>query len=182
MDMRMILYLMTASAGFLMIAGGMWLIYKEKIYLDRESNKPIEVKLPGNFSFTSNYPALALFALGFFPLVYPFHELPRLTKYILVRNVKIKGVVQSDMYPVLVYAAGTPYPVEKTTEGFNIAVPVIKGDEEYRVLLIVNGHVIDAQTVSATKSSDVIDVQFKPLVVEPPNYRAEIAPLPADYK
>jgi hypothetical protein len=179
MDIRMVLYLMTASAGFVMIAGGMWLVYKEKIYLDRESSKPIEVKLPGNFSFSSNYPALALFALGFFPLVYPFHELPR-----LVRNVKIKGVVQSNMYPVLVYAAGTPYPLVKTSDGFNIAVPVIKGDEEYRVLLIVNGHVIDTQTVSATRSEkgDEINVQFKPLVVEPADYKPEIAPLPADYK
>ncbi len=159
----------------------MWLIYKEKIYIDRESNKPVEVKLPGGVSFSSNYPALALFALGFFPLVYPFHELPLLTKYILVRDVKIKGLVESDVYPALVYAAGTPYPVEQTAGGFNIAVPVTKENEEYRVLLIVNDHVVGRQTVSAT-ASDEINVQFKPLIVTPPQYKAEIAPLPADYK
>jgi hypothetical protein len=181
MDARMILFFLTALAGFVMIAGGMWLIYKEKIYIDRESNKPIEVKLPGNFSFSSNYPALALFALGFFPLVYPFHELPLLTKYILVRNVKIKGAIQSDAYPALVYAARTPYPVEKTEEGFNFAVPVINGDEEYRVLLIVNGHVIDSQTVAPTASDEML-VQFKPLIVDAPQYKAQVGPLPTDYK
>lgn len=85
MDARMVLFFMSTLAGFVMIAGGIWLIYKEKIYIDRESNKPVEVKLPVGFSFSSNYPALALFALGFFPLVYPFHELPLLTKYILGR-------------------------------------------------------------------------------------------------
>jgi hypothetical protein len=181
MDARMVLFFMSTLAGFVMIAGGVWLIYKEKIYIDRESNKPVEVKLPGGFSFSSNYPALALFALGFFPLVYPFHELPLLTKYILVRNVKIKGLVQSDEYPALVYAAGIPYPVEKTEAGFNIAVPVTKADEEYRVLLIVNDHVVGRQTVSAT-ASDEINVQFKPLIVNPPQYKGEIASVPADYK
>lgn len=181
MDARMILFFMTALAGFVMIAGGMWLIYKEKIYIDRESNKPIEVKLPGNFSFTSNYPALALFALGFFPLVYPFHELPQLTKYILVRKVKFKGSIQSDAHPALVYAARTPYAVEQTDDGFNFDVPVIKGDEEYRALLIVDGHVIASQTVAPTASDEIL-VQFKPVLVDPPQYKAQIAPLPADYK
>ena len=180
MDFRIVLFLITALAGFIMIAGGMWLIYKEKIYIDRESNQPIEVKLPGNFSFRSNYPALALFALGFFPLVYPFHELPVLTKYVLVRNVKLKGPVPPDVSPALVYAARTPYPVEKREEGFNFAVPVIKGDEEYRVLLIVNGHVVDSQTDAPT--GDEIMVRFKPVISEPTQYKAQIDPLPADYK
>jgi hypothetical protein len=47
MDARMVLFFMSTLAGFVMIAGGIWLIYKEKIYIDRESNKPVEVKLPG---------------------------------------------------------------------------------------------------------------------------------------
>jgi hypothetical protein len=174
MDARMGLFFMSTLAGFVMIAGGMWLIYKEKIYI-------IEVKVPGGFSFSSNYPALTLFVLGFFPLVYPFHELPLLTQYILVRNVKIKGAIQSDSYPVIAYVAGTPYPVVKTEEGFNLAVPVIKGDEEYRVLLIVNDHVLAYKTVSATKS-DEIKVQFEPLSIPPSQYKGEIAPLPAGYK
>jgi len=181
MDPRLVLFFLSTLAGFVMIAGGMWLIYKEKIYIDSESNKPIEVKIPGGFSFSSNYPALALFALGFFPLVYPFHELPLLTKYTLVRNVKIKGAVQSDAYPVIAYAAGTPYPVETTEEGFNIAVPVIKGDEEYRVLLIVNEHVLASKTVSAT-ASDEIKVEFKPLAIPTSQYKGEIAAVPADFK
>ena len=57
MDSRMVLYLLIAIAGFVMVVGGMWLIYKQKIYIDRESGQPITVELPGNFKFTSNYPA-----------------------------------------------------------------------------------------------------------------------------
>jgi hypothetical protein len=181
MDDRMILFFMSTLAGLVMIVGGMWLIYKEKIYIDRESNKPIEVKLPGNFSFSSNYPALALFALGFFPLTYPFHELPLLTKYVLVKNVKIKGLVNADVYPALVYAARAPQAVVKTGEGFNFAVPFIKDDEGYKVLLIVNNHVLDSQTAMATDGKE-IQIQFKPLMLEPSEYKGSISPVSADYK
>ena len=37
MDHRMFLYLLTAVSGFVMVVGGMWLIYKEKIYFDSQS-------------------------------------------------------------------------------------------------------------------------------------------------
>jgi hypothetical protein len=182
-DSRMVLFAMTALAGFVMVVGGMWLIYKEKIYIDRESNKPIEVKLPGNFSFTSNFPALALFALGFFPLIYPLTQLKTLTRYVKVTNVKIKGLVHSPAYPALVYAAEVPAPVVNDGDGFNVAVPVISGEEEYKVLLIVDGHVLDSEAVSAMKrTKDEITVEFKPVTIDPPQYKAEIKPLPPAYQ
>jgi len=182
-DGRMILLAMTALAGFIMVVGGMWLVYKQKIYIDRESNKPIEIKLPGNFSFTGNYPALALFALGFFPLIYPLHEVRIPPGYVLVRNVKIKGTVHSQAYPALVYAAAAPYPVVNDGDGFDVPVPVINGDGEYKVLLIVDGHVLDSQLAKATSETDrEIEVQFKPVIVDPPQYKGEIKPIPASYQ
>ena len=63
MDARIALYYVVAVAGFVMVVGGMWLIAKQKIYIDRESKQPVEIKLPLGVSVKSNYPALALFAL-----------------------------------------------------------------------------------------------------------------------
>jgi hypothetical protein len=46
MDPRIALYCVSAGAGLSMIVGGIWLIYKEKIYIDQESKQPIETKSP----------------------------------------------------------------------------------------------------------------------------------------
>lgn len=191
MDSRMVLFFLSTIAGFVMVVGGMWLIYKEKIYIDRESKQPIKVELPGNLSFSSNYPALTLFVLGFFPLAYPIYELPMLTQYKLVKDVHIKGLIHSDgvhttIQPdvaTVVYAAELPaYPLVKPDEEFTLGVPVISGSEEYQVMLVVNGHVLDYQKASAKGSGDEIKVEFKPLVVEPAQYAGKIEPVPAEYR
>jgi hypothetical protein len=87
--------------------------------------------------------------LGFVPLIYPFHELPLLTQYKLVKQ--IKGLIHSDGKTVplqpdgaaVVYAAELPaYPLVKSEEEFNLAVPVISGRAQYEVMLVVNGHVL----------------------------------------
>jgi hypothetical protein len=191
MDSRMVLYLLIAIAGFVMVVGGMWLIYKQKIYIDRESGQPITVELPGNFKFTSNYPALALFALGFVPLIYPVHELPQLDQFKRVKNVQIQGVIRSAdggklVQPnasTVVYAAELPpYPLMKSGEEFSLGVPVISGKGEYQVMLVVNGHVVDYQKASARDDSNVIKVEFHPVDIEPAPYAGEIQPVPADFR
>jgi hypothetical protein len=191
MDSRMVLYLLIAVAGFVMVVGGMWLIYKQKIYIDRESGQPITVELPGNFKFTSNYPALALFALGFVPLIYPVHELPQLTQFQKVKNVRIQGVIRSEdgrklVQPnvsTVVYAAEVPaYPMMRSEEEFSLGVPVISGKGEYQVMLVVNGHVVDYQKASAKDDSNVIKVEFHPVDIEPALYAGEIQPVPAEFR
>jgi len=182
MDTRMWLFLMTEFSGFAMVVGGMWLIYKQRIYIDKESNQPIEVKLPGNFSFRSNYPALALFALGFFPLIYPFHELQDLPEYPHVVTVKLTGVPDTNVYPALVYASVAPSAVTQNGDSFSLPVPFIgRGDEEYKVLLIANDHVLDSETAKKTGDGD-IEIKFRPTILASPEYKTTRAPVPADYK
>jgi hypothetical protein len=181
MDPRLALYYVVAAAGFIMIVGGIWLIYKEKIFIDRESKEPIEIQSPLG-SFKSNYPALTLFALGFFPLVYPIYTINNLTDFVHVQTVRIKGPVHASAYPVLVYAARAQDAV--TSEGdFQVPVPYLdKQENDYRILLVVNGHVIDeARAVRNAQSKD-IDVTFKPVVVESPTFVPAVAPVPAAYK
>ena len=61
MDARIALYYMCSTAGLVMIGGGIRLIYKQRIYIDREWKRPVEINTPlGNFK--SNYPALVVFA------------------------------------------------------------------------------------------------------------------------
>jgi hypothetical protein len=103
MDPRIALYYSTSLAGLVMVIGGIWLIHKQKIYIDRESNKPIEVQTPVG-TFKSNYPALALFVLGIFPLVYPLHEINNMDIFVKVEQVGIHGPIEANAYPVLVYA------------------------------------------------------------------------------
>jgi len=178
----MLLFFTPSFAGFVMVVGGMWLIYKQKIYIDKESNQPVEISLPGNFRFKSNYPALALFVLGFFPLVYPFHELPRLEEYPHVIWVKLTGVPNTNVYPALVYASMTPSPVTREGDSFTVPVPFIgKGDEEYKVLLIANEHVLDSQTAKRMSDGN-IEIKFAPTILTPSEFKTTDASVPADYK
>jgi hypothetical protein len=182
MDIRIFLFVMTEFAGFVMVVGGMWLIYKQKIYIDKESNQPVEVKLPGNFSFKSNYPALALFALGFLPLIYPFAQLSKLQEYPHVVTVKLTGIPNTNVYPALVYASVAPSAVTQQGESFTVPVPFIgKGDEEYKVLLIANEHVLDTQTAKNT-GDDEIQVKFNPTILAPSEYKTTNAPVPPGYQ
>ena len=40
------LYYLCSGAGLLMVVGGIWLIYKQRIYIDRETNQITEIKTP----------------------------------------------------------------------------------------------------------------------------------------
>jgi hypothetical protein len=181
MDSRLLLYFLTALSGVAMVVGGMWLIYKQKIYIDRESNQPIEVTIPGGLTFKSNYPALALFALGFFPLIYPIHELSQLSDYPYVIRVKLKGAPTTNVYPALVYAASANASVAQNGDSFSVKVPFIgKGDQEYKVLLIANDHVLDMQTVSRSGDGD-ITVNFRSTIMAPPEYQTTTTPTPPGY-
>ncbi len=180
MDPRIALYYVSAAAGLVMVVGGIWLIYKEKIYIDRESKQPIEIQSPLG-SFKSNYPALTLFVLGFFPLVYPMYSINNLTQFVKVDTVRIKGLVQTSARPVLVYAARGQDTLS-SDGGFQVPVPYLGKDDDYKILLIVNDHVVDVERVVRKADGAEVDVNFKPVEVEPPAYQADVSDVPAAYR
>jgi hypothetical protein len=181
MDPRIALYYVSAGAGLVMIVGGIWLIYKEKIYIDRESKQPIEIQSPLG-SFKSNYPALTLFALGFFPLVYPMYSINNLTEFVKVDTVRIKGLVTANAYPVLVYAARAQDMLSSNGE-FQVPVPFLGHDQDdYKILLVVNGHVLDEARAVRKANGKEIEVTFKPLIVEPVAYETNVSAVPAAYR
>jgi hypothetical protein len=180
MDARLALYYMCSVAGVVMIVGGIWLIYKQKIYIDRESKQPVEINTPlGNFK--SNYPALTLFALGFVPLIYPIYSLNTLVGYVKVDTVRIRGPVETSAYPALVYAARAQDSLTKNGE-FRVPVPYI-GNDDYRLLLVVNGRVFDeARVPDRVKPGEDIRVEFRPITVEQSAFEPQINSVPEIYR
>jgi hypothetical protein len=179
-DPRLWLYFVSALTGVFMVVGGIWLIYTEKIYIDAESKQPIAISTPIG-GFTNNYPALTLFALGFFPLIYPLYTVNNLSDYARVETVRIKGPVDANAYPVLIYASVDQD--ARTAKGdFEIRVPFIgRNQKDYKILLVVNGQVLGEESARRTGSGAEIEVNFKPVVVEASPYEPAIAAVSADF-
>jgi hypothetical protein len=54
-------------------------------------------------------------------------------------------------------------------------------DEEYKVLLIANEHVLDTQTAKRTGDGE-IEVKFRSAVLAPSEYKTTDAPVPSRYR
>lgn len=179
-DPRIYLYFLSAFTGVIMVVGGIWLIYKEKIYIDAESKQPIEISTPLG-GFKNNYPALTLFALGFFPLIYPIYTINNLSTYAPVETVRIKGLVDAHTYPALVYAS-VDQDARNAKGDFEIRVPFVgTNQKDYKVLLVVNGQVLGEESARRSPDGQEIEVHFKPVIAEESPYRPQLADVPADY-
>jgi len=95
---EMVLYYICEGAGLLMVVGGIWLIYRQKIFLDPQTNEVLSVELPFFGKLKTNVPALGLFVLGLIPLIYPIAKLT--TRYL-----QVEQDISSDDHPVEVYVA-----------------------------------------------------------------------------
>jgi hypothetical protein len=151
------LYYISAVAGFVMVAGGIWLIYKEKIYIDRETKAITEVETPFG-KFKTNIPALVLFVLGFVPLIYPIIKSASTTP-----EVPLKGEVKSNTYPVDVYAVISSDSL-KNQRSVNLSVPFLQGStNEYKVLYVVGGILTEEQVVLTNKNAyKLTTTEFSP--------------------
>ena len=186
MDGRVALLYLISFAGFVMVAGGMWLLYKQKIYIDKESSQPIEVSLPGDLKFKSNYPALALFVLGFFPLVYPTSQFTKLPEYPHVVRIQLQGIPNNGIYPAAVYASVKPQAVLQDGDSFSVEVPFVGDarDQEYKVLLVANKQLLDTQTITneVKSGSKIIPVHFTPAKIAQSSFQTVTTPDPGGYK
>jgi hypothetical protein len=122
-----------------MVVGGIWLIYKQKIYIDRESKQVTEIETPIG-KFRTNLPALVLFALGFFPLVYPIVQSKSFAE-----ELEICGAVESET-PVTVYAIAEHESLRRS-RSYKIPVPFLQGVTKDYLVLFVSDIILDEQTV-----------------------------------
>lgn len=171
------LYYLSSFAGLVMVVGGIWLLYSQKIYIDSQSKEVTEIEIPFMGKLRTNTPALALFALGFIPLIYPMFQLAGMAK-----EVKIRGNVKANAHPILVYAVANSDSV--TQDGpFSIRVPVLGNAGDYKILYLVGNKTEQVIVDLKTQQSGVIDLKEKVItLLETPKYEGNVPPSPSEFR
>jgi hypothetical protein len=135
------LYYICAIAGFIMVAGGIWLIYREKIYIDRETKEVIEVKTPIG-TFKTNIPALMLFVLGFVPLIYPIYSFRSRSD-----SVEVHGYIDGDSSSPLELWAATHIDSVNPPHDFRATV-MLPSSAEVRVFFASGNTIVNRENPS----------------------------------
>ncbi|MEW6086955.1 MAG: hypothetical protein AB1498_01455 [bacterium] len=177
MDPRVIpLYYLSSFAGLIMVAGGIWLLYKQKIYIDRESKEVTEIETPIG-KFKTNIPALILFALGFVPLIYPIIKSSEITE-----QVSIKGMVKANEYPVQVYAVIKSDSIMENRD-FSLQVPVLKNiTDEYKVIYLVGNMVFeDRADLKNQKNGEIVLPGKEIQSAVAANFKTKLQPVPEEF-
>jgi hypothetical protein len=171
------LYYLSSLAGLVMIVGGIWLIYSQKIYIDSQSKEITEIDIPLVGKFKTNVPALVLFALGFIPLIYPLVQLAG-----MIKEVTIQGNVKANAHPVLVYAVANSDSV-LSDEAFSIKVPLLGSAVDYRILYLVGNKLDQSQVDMKKLQRGVVDVNDKEIMLpDPAVFQGNVEPRPAEFK
>jgi hypothetical protein len=133
-------------AGIIMILGALYLLLKEKIYLDPKTGSPTEVDVPFFGRFKVNSPALAIFVLGIIAVAYPLH-------FDHLNYVKVTGQVKSNTYPVIAYVTSGQGTVGATT-GLEIEVPQLPVKNYSPYMVLIAGNAVGYAHVSLEKAKD----------------------------
>ena len=172
------LYYLSSVAGLFMVAGGIWLIYKEKIYIDKESKEVTEIETPIG-KFKTNIPALALFILGFIPLIYPLVKSGEITKE-TTKEMKIMGSVKSSTHPVQVYAVIESDSLMQDRE-FSLWVPT--SSKEYRVIYIARNIVLEDIADPKGKKSEEIKLPGKEILAAgTESFEPDVSSVPQEFR
>jgi len=168
-----------------MVVGGIWLLGKQKIYLDHETKEPVQVELPGGIRLKANSPALALFLIGFIPLLYPVYKLDP-QKYHAVETATLTGKFDPQEHDLIVYASAVQAPVIRNRNSFQISVPFVAdqggeyGNVNYEVLVLFNDLIVSQATATLKdrNESGEIPVRLSPFIYPKKNWEGEVDPLP----
>lgn len=171
------LYYLCSLAGLVMVVGGIWLLFKQKIYIDRESNQVTEIDTPFG-KFKTNYPALALFALGFVPLIYPIVQTSG-----ALEEFQIRGNVKASEHPVQVYAVIESDSLMQDRD-FSLNVPVLKQQgHQYKVIYVVGSTVLEDTVDTSKRRSGEVHLQGKEIAHRPnTEFVPQINAIPADFQ
>lgn len=171
-----LLYL-CSIAGFVMVAGGVFLIYKEKIYIDKETNSVTSVETPMG-TFKTNVPALALFILGFIPLVFPIYIVKSHSE-----KIGISGEITSNVFPVTVYAVYESETLQNDGS-YTLKVPSQTDSGKYKLIFYSNNIFIEDKADFNDMNDGVIAIPKK-IISNPKRqvvFRKEIQDTPPKFK
>jgi len=177
MDPKFIpLYYLSSLAGLIMVAGGIWLLYKQKIYIDKESNQVTEIETPLG-KFKTNIPALVLFALGFVPLIYPIVQSSGFAE-----EVRITGNVKASTFPVQVYAVIKSDSLLENRD-FTLQVPLLKGiSEDYKIIYIAGNIILEDRADLTNVQNKEVHLQAKEIFpAKAKIYEPAVSPKPAGF-
>jgi hypothetical protein len=138
------LYYLCAIAGLIIIVGCLWLLHAGKIYIDRETQQPIQFELPGFGKIRTQTPVLILFAFGGALLVTAILEGNKLQaqQNSITHPVVVRGRVKSNAYPVRVYAVRDQDDFGAARE-FNMHIPSLQlPPEPYKIVYTIQGRVV----------------------------------------
>lgn len=102
MDWNWLPIISCSLAGLIMVIGSLYLIWKGRITLDKESKTSTKFKLPGGFEVESPVAALLMFLLGVFLLFIPIHYSPLMCPDLAFHKkkplemVELRGKVSTD--------------------------------------------------------------------------------------
>lgn len=183
MDATEVILFMCGGGGLLIVSGCIWLLAKQRIYLDRESNKTMtELDLPLGIKLKTATPVIALFVLGTGLLIYAANQAPEHAKRLMEQEstVNVRGAVSGENEGVALYAAlvSTSLP---GSGPFGFAVPKPHPNHPYTLLYLVDGRIVAHQlfdpAADSSKPLDMLEINARSETV----LAGDIMPRPAGF-
>ncbi len=141
------LYYLCTVGGLMLLVGSMFLIFKGKILIDKETKEVVSVELPWLGKLQTHTPALVLFLMGAGLVIYPLHLISSQPQVV------IQGAVgAASQEEMQVYAALGPDVIEHGKTTFTLRAPFSTSVTEYQVLYIARGQIISHQVFKMPKS------------------------------
>jgi hypothetical protein len=169
------LYYFCSIAGLIMVVGGIWLIYKQKIYLDKESKEVMEIETPIGLKFKTNIPALVLFVLGFIPLIYPIISTKGMQK-----EIKIVGYVKSTIHPVQIYVVLEAESLIQDRD-FNLWVP--SSSKTYKIIYVAKDIVLEDIADPQNMKGEEIKLPAKEILANnKQSFEPNVSSVPQEFK
>lgn len=152
----MFLLVLCALTGVVMVIGGLWLMWRGKILIDKDTRKVIEVQLPWKgVKLRGITPALFFFVLACAMVVIPVVYLNQ-HPYAHVTG----EVLTAEGTTLLVYVAVDPAVVEGQATTFTLEVPFNSAVDAYDVLYVADRQVLSHLRVPApVASGDTVKVK-----------------------
>ncbi|MFI5184161.1 MAG: hypothetical protein ACHQNV_07180 [Vicinamibacteria bacterium] len=155
MDPRTVLYYASALAGIAMLLGGMILVSRGKILIDKETKEVIDIELPVLGRLKTNLPRLVFFLMGLVLVLYPVMQARNMNPM-----VPVHGEAEAMTGQVMVYVAFGPAIIEKEVSDFSLDVP-FEASTPYHVLFVANSQVISHQGITPVSPGKTVQVGKK---------------------
>ncbi len=181
MDPKWFLYYLPSVIGGIMLVGGIYLLAKKKIYLDKTTKEVTDIELPFGLKVKTNVPALVYFAFGLALMIWPMLNAGSIT----VQKCVIRGQVHADTHPVQVYAV-IKWDSLVQDGAFSFPVPrLFEAGECYKILYVCQNLVAEDLADLAGLQGNVLNLTQKQMQVEdgdPGGFEPKCDPTPAEFK